>query len=75
MSKPHYPYCFFKAADKHGEDSGELDHTVGDLQMLFDIAWNILTPAQKLVFLHSTGVREVITGAVGEKAADRLLPR
>jgi len=74
LKKISSPYQLFKVADRHGEESGEPDHTVGDLQQLLDVAWNTMTPSQRDLFLCSTAVREVVVGAVGEKEADKILP-
>lgn len=60
------------AADNHGEDSGEADHAVGDLQDLLRRAWNILSVSQKLQFLNSQEAADLIVdGARGDfKAGD-----
>ena len=46
----------FVLADRHGADSGESDHTVGDLQDLLRAAFRIFTPAQKKRFFASDEV-------------------
>lgn len=58
----------FKAADNHGEDAGEADHTVGDLQDLLRTAWELMTPSQKLAFLSEERSAELVVeaGARGE---------
>jgi len=57
----------FDAADAHGEDSGEPDHTVGDLQGLLRKAWSLMSKKQKLEFLASDEVEELVDmGARGD---------
>lgn len=48
------------AADNHGEDSGEPDQTVGDLQDILRDAWEIMTVSQKIQLLKSDAVGNVI---------------
>lgn len=50
----------FKAADDHGEDTGEPDHSIGDLQDLFREAWSILTTDQKTQLLLSESVQDLL---------------
>lgn len=47
------------AADNHGEDSGEPDHTIGDLQDLVKLMWALLTPSQRLEVLESDEVSDL----------------
>lgn len=62
----------FSAADAHGEDSGEPDHTVGDLQDLLRETWSLMTPSQKLALLNSDTTDNVaMTG--GEFNAQDLI--
>jgi len=64
----------FAAADNHGEDSGEPDHTVGDLQDLLRRSWEIMSVSQKLQLLRSTEVYNVVEcGAQGEFEGDDLV--
>lgn len=49
----------FAAADHHGEDSGEPDHTVGDLQDLLRCAWALMSPSQKMALLESSDVEDL----------------
>lgn len=64
----------FKAADNHAEDTGEPDHTVGDLQDLLKAAWDLLAPSQKHDLLNSEAVENVIdTGAQGAFEANDLV--
>lgn len=49
-----------KAADNHGEDAGEPDHTVGDLQDLLRCAWDIMSVSQKIQFLKSDEVDSLV---------------
>lgn len=57
----------FNAADAHGEDSGEPDHTVGDLQGLVTLMWGLLTPSQRVAVLESSEVEELaVAGAQGD---------
>lgn len=50
----------FDAADAHGEDAGEPDHAVGDLQELLRSAWTLMTPAQRREFLQGDAVENVV---------------
>lgn len=50
----------FKAADDHGEDTGEPDHSVGDLQGMLREAWSILTTNQKARLLLSESVQDLL---------------
>ena len=62
------------AADNHGADSGDNDHTVGDLQDLLRCSWDILSVSQKLRLLHSQEtVNLVMDGARGEFEAGDLV--
>lgn len=64
----------FTAADNHGEDSGEPDHTVGDLQDLLRRSWEIMSVSQKLQLLRGTEVYNVVEcGARGEFEWDDLV--
>ena len=64
----------FAAADNHSEDSGEPDHTVGDLQDLLRRSWEIMSVGQKLQLLRSTEVYNVVEcGAQGEFEWDDLV--
>lgn len=57
----------FKGADNHGEDAGESDHTVGDLQDLLRAAWGILSASQKEELLKDDAVEAIVDlGARGE---------
>jgi hypothetical protein len=63
----------FKAADNHGEDTGEPDHAVGDLQQLLVRAYSFLSPSQKLEFLASDEVQDLVdAGARGEFDVESL---
>lgn len=46
----------FEFADSHGDDTGEPDHTVGDLQDILREAWRLLTPAQRQELISSPAV-------------------
>lgn len=48
------------AADNHGEDSGEPDHTIGDLQDLLRKAWALLNHGQRVALLESDEVESVL---------------
>lgn len=50
----------FKAADDHGEDTGEPDHSIGDLQGLLREAWSLLTADQKAQLLESESVQDLL---------------
>ena len=64
----------FAAADRHGEDTGEPDHTVGDLQGLFRLAWSTMTVSQRLEFLRSSEIADLLEmGACDECNADDLI--
>lgn len=52
----------FTAADRHGEDTGEPDHTVGDLQDLLRSAWEIMTPAQRMALMATDAARNTLDG-------------
>lgn len=74
MSKTLIMQKLFDAADNHGEDTGEPDHTVGDLQDLLSKAWELMLPSQKIQFLESSEVEEVIqAGSRGEFEAEDLV--
>lgn len=74
MSKTLILQKLFNAADNHGEDTGEPDHTVGDLQDLLRKSWDLMLPSQKLALLESSEVEEVIqAGARGEFEAEDLV--
>ena len=63
-----------KAADNHGEDAGEADHTVGDLQGLLRPCWRLMTPDQKQAFVGSPEVEDVVDlGAREEYSVEDLL--
>jgi hypothetical protein len=62
------------AADNHGEDSGEPDHTVGDLQDMLREAWRLLPSAQRQEFLESDAVENLVgLGAREEFDVDDLV--
>lgn len=62
------------AADNHGEDSGEPDHTVGDLQDMLRLAWEALPPSKQIALLSTDGACNVVElGARGEFEADDLV--
>ena len=64
----------FKAADNHGNDTGEPDHTVGDLQQLLVRACSFLSDSQKVEFLQSSEVQELVeAGARDEFDAASLI--
>jgi|GEM_PF-1586572 len=48
------------AADHHGNDAGDPDHTVGDLQELLRAAWKSMTPAQRDGLLASAEAKAVL---------------
>lgn len=62
------------AADAHGEDSGEPDHSVGDLRELVTSMWRLLTPSQRLELLNSSTVDDLAeAGARGEWEPETLI--
>ncbi|WP_456718042.1 MULTISPECIES: hypothetical protein [unclassified Bradyrhizobium] len=70
--------AFVTIAQRHGEDS-EPDHEVGDLQIFFRAAYDLLTPEQRHSFLALELVRETVESALpidplpqGPAAADAL---
>lgn len=64
----------FKAADNHGDDSGEPDHAVGDLQQLLTRACSFLSVSQMLAFLASDEVEALVeAGARGEYDVQTLM--
>lgn len=64
----------FEAADNHGEDTGEPDHTVGDLQDLLRQAWSLMAPSQRMALIESDEVEATLeTGAREEFSQDDLL--
>lgn len=64
----------FKAADNHGEDSGEPDHTVGDLQGLLRRSWALMSFTQKLQLLASPEVKDLVeAGSQGEFDHEKLV--
>lgn len=63
----------FAAADAHGEDSGEPDHTIGDLQGLLRRAWSLMSISQQLKMLQSAEVNDLVeAGARDEFEAEDL---
>lgn len=48
----------FRAADEHSEAAGDLDFGVGDLQILFAVAFRMLTPAQRTQFFNDPDIIE-----------------
>lgn len=63
----------FAAADAHGEDTGEPDHAVGDLQDLLRLAWGIMTLDQQLQFLALPETQSIIeAGSRDEFTAESL---
>lgn len=74
MSQDSILQKLFHAADNHGEDSGEPDHTVGDLQDLLRLAWEDLPPSKQIKLLQSSKIEDLIDfGAQGEFEADDLV--
>lgn len=64
------------AADNHGEDSGEPDHAVGDLQGLLRRAWGIMSISQRLQLLKTSEVAALTeAGARGEFDWDDLVEK
>ena len=64
----------FTAADNHGEDAGEPDHTVGDLQDLLRRAWDLMNVSQKMQLLKSDEVENIVElGARGEFEVEDLM--
>ncbi len=65
-----------QAALAHGKDS-DPDHEVGDLQQLLRRAWQILSPGQRLEFMASASVSELIEANLPkvdvEEAFDKLV--
>ena len=49
----------FAAADGHAAANGDVDYTIGDLQILFRAAFGLLDPAQRERFLDDPGVRDL----------------
>jgi hypothetical protein len=41
-----------KAAAEHGRDGGDPDYEIGDLHILFEAAFGLLTPAQRRTFFR-----------------------
>lgn len=46
------------AAQAHGENSGDMEHQVGDLEGIARVAWEIMTPRQRLALLNHPEVVE-----------------
>lgn len=64
----------FVAADNHGEDAGDPDHAVGDLQGLLRRAWAVMTISQRLQLLKTSEVDELAElGGRGEFSQDELV--
>lgn len=63
----------FKAADNHGEGSGDQDYTVGDLQGLLQNAWGLMTVSQRLAFLATPEIEALVDiGAEGDFTQEDL---
>jgi len=61
------------AADNHGEDSGEPDHTVGDLQDLLRATWGLMSAGQKALLMEDSTVADLVdVGARDEFTAEDL---
>lgn len=70
----------FAAADTHGQDTGEPDHTVGDLQDLFRLAWGIMSIGQRLQLLRKPETQDIIEAGsrdefTGESLAAGVMQR
>ena len=50
----------FDAADRHGVDTGESDHSVGDLQDALREAWKLMTPSQRTQLIESEPVQATL---------------
>jgi hypothetical protein len=57
----------FEAADNHAEDTGEADHAVGDLQSLLVRACGLLSAGQKLAFLGTDEVAQLVEGGARDE--------
>lgn len=68
------PGLLFKAAEAHGDNTGEQGHQVGDLEGTIRELWKILTPVQRTAFMQSEGVRERLEFNIPEAAFDALFP-
>ncbi len=66
----------FAAADAHGSDTGEIDHTIGDLQDLLRHAWRQMNDAQRAGFIVAADsvFPEVALPDAGGKADAGKLP-
>lgn len=63
-----------EAADNHGEDSGEPDHTIGDLQDMLREAWGLLSFSQKLQLIQGDAVENVVEcGGRDELSVDAIV--
>lgn len=70
------PGYLFAAADNHGADTGEPDHTVGDLQDVFRKAWALMLPSQRVELLQSNAVDSLLEcGARGKFKPSTLVNR
>jgi hypothetical protein len=58
-----------EVARVHGEDS-EPDHEVGDLQDFMRAMWGVLTPQQRLAYLRTPQVCDVLAGALVSSTLD-----
>lgn len=64
----------FGAADNHGADTGEADHTVGDLQDLLRAAWSLMSRSQRRDMLSCDATLAVIeAGSRGEFGPEDLI--
>ena len=50
----------FDAADRHGVDTGESDHSVGNLQDALRQAWKLMTPSQRTQLIESEPVQATL---------------
>lgn len=48
------------AATEHGDNTGEGDHEIGDLHILFEAAFGLLSPAQRRRFFRLPDIVELL---------------
>jgi hypothetical protein len=49
-----------EAAAEHGMDGGDPDYEIGDLQILFEAAFGLLSPAQRRQFFRLPDIVELL---------------
>ncbi len=60
------------ATEEHAKDVGSWEFAYGDLESLLAVAWQIMTPSQKLLFLDSPDLENVLETGDPDTTPDDL---